>query len=369
MTKRVQVRLPAAKSSSYSIHIGAGIIQELPKWLARRAKTRKVVVISDRTVMKHCGPMLLKALKGHAPIVITIPAGERSKSHSIKHDIEHQMFKKGCGRDSIIIAFGGGVVGDLAGYVAATYMRGLPYIQVPTTLLAMVDSSVGGKTGIDTPFGKNLVGAFWQPQLVIADTHFLKTLPRAHIVNGLIEAIKMALTHSAKDFSYLLAHVDKAVAGNPVVLSRIIQRAVTTKAGVVGRDEKESSERMALNFGHTIGHAIEHLSDYRMMHGIAVALGILVEAQAAELLGLLNAQAVGVIEDLFAKLTITPQALKTFQIDKILRATQLDKKSKSGQARYVLLQDLGRVYKDMMAYAHPVSDAIVRKSYQLLTGA
>ena len=369
MSQRVSVRLPSAKASSYSILIGAGVIQKLPKWLARHAKMRKVVVISDRTVMKHCGAVLLKTLKGHAPIVITIPAGERSKSHRIKQDIEHQMFKKGCGRDSIVIAFGGGVVGDLAGYVAATYMRGLPYIQIPTSLLAMVDSSVGGKTGIDTPFGKNLIGAFWQPQVVMADTHFLRTLPKAHIVNGLIEAIKMALTHNAKEFNYLLTHVDKALQGNPAVLSHIIERAVRTKAGVVGRDEKESNERMVLNFGHTIGHAIEHLSNYRMMHGIAVALGILLEAQAAELLGLLNAQAMDAIEDLFAKLTITPQALKTFQVDKILRATQLDKKSKSGQPRYVLLQDLGRVYKDMMAYAHPVSDAIVRKSYQLLTGA
>lgn len=369
MSQHVQVSIPAAKSSSYSIHIGAGIIQELPKWLARHAKTRKLVVISDRTVMKHCGSLLLKALKGHAPLVITIPAGERSKSHAVKHDIEDQMFKKGCGRDSIVIAFGGGVVGDLAGYVAATYMRGVPYVQVPTTLLAMVDSSVGGKTGIDTPFGKNLIGAFWQPQVVMADTHFLKTLPKAHIVNGLIEAIKMALTHNATDFKYLLAHVDKALQGDPKVLSRIIQRAVATKAGVVGRDEKESNERMALNFGHTIGHAIEHLSDYRMMHGIAVALGILVEAQAAELMGLLSRQAVQTIEDLFARMTITPQALKTFRIDKILQATQLDKKTKVGQARYVLLQDLGRVYKDIMTYAHPVSDAVLRKSYQLLTGA
>lgn len=369
MSHRVSVRLPSEKSASYSISIGSGIIKELPRWLARHARERKVVVITDRTVMKHCGGVVTKALKGHAPVVITIPAGERSKSHAIKHDIERQMFKKGCGRDSIVIAFGGGVVGDLAGYVAATYMRGLPYIQVPTTLLAMVDSSVGGKTGIDTPFGKNLIGAFWQPQLVLADIQFLRTLPKAHMVNGLIEAIKMALTHNAKDFSYLLAHINKAVQGNSQVLARIIQRAVATKAGVVGRDEKESNERMALNFGHTIGHAIEHLSDYRMMHGIAVALGILVEAQAAELMGLLSRQAVQSIEDLFAQLTITPQALKTFRIDKILQATQLDKKSKAGQARYVLLQDLGRVYKDVMSYAHPVSDAIVRKSYQILTGA
>lgn len=369
MSQCVTVRLPSAKSASYSILIGSGIIKDLPKWLARHARGRKVVVISDQTVMQKCGRILMKSLKDDAPVVITIPAGERSKSHAIKQDIERQMFKKGCGRDSLIIAFGGGVVGDLAGYVAATYMRGLPYIQIPTTLLAMVDSSVGGKTGIDTPFGKNLIGAFWQPQLVISDTQFLKTLPKAHMVNGLIEAIKMALTHNARDFKYLLAHIDRAVQGNSNVLSRIIQRAVATKAGVVGRDEKESGERMLLNFGHTIGHAIEHLSDYRMMHGIAVALGILMEAQAAELMGILSRQAVQTIEDLFVQLTITPQALKTFRIDKILQATQLDKKSKAGKARYVLLQDLGRVYKDMMAYAHPVSDAIVRKSYHILTGA
>ncbi len=369
MTVKVSVKLPVPKSQSYQIQIGAGAIRLLPQWLKRHASGSKVVVITDPTVMKHCGRDVLKILKPFSPIVITIPAGERSKSHAVKIDIERQMFKKNCGRDSIVIALGGGVVGDLAGYVAATYMRGLSCIQVPTTLLAMVDSSVGGKTGIDTLFGKNLIGAFWQPKLVIADTHFLRTLPKGHIVNGLVEAIKMSLTHDVKAFKYILHHLDSAVDGNATVLTQIIRYAVRIKAGVVARDEKESGERMTLNLGHTVGHAIEHLSDYRMMHGIAVALGILVEAKVAEMSGLLSEQGFAIIQDLFASLTITPKALKTFQIDKILRATQLDKKSKLGKARYVLLQDLGRVYKDVMAFAHPVSDAVVRKAYTTLIGA
>lgn len=368
MTRHVTVRLPSAKASSYPVLIGAGIIKKLSRWLARYACNRKVVVISDRTVMRHCGQALRKVLRKHSPLIIIVTAGERSKSHAVKLAIERRMFSGGCGRDSIIVAFGGGVVGDLAGYVAATYMRGLPYIQVPTTVLAMVDSSVGGKTGIDTPFGKNLVGAFWQPKAVFADTDCLRTLPRAHVVNGLVEALKMFLTHDAKAFGDLMHHINKVLKGDTHVLTSVIRRAVKIKAGVVARDEKESGERMTLNLGHTVGHAIEQLSDYRMMHGIAVALGILVETRAAELMGLLNPKAFETIRSLFSRLTITPGALRPFSVDKVLRAAQLDKKSKSGKTRYVLLRDLGRVYKKAGVYAHPVPETVIRKAFQLLTG-
>ncbi len=366
MIHRINVRLPATKRSLYPVLIGSRVIQKLPGWLARHARGRKVVVISDRTVMKCYGRSFRKILKGLSPIVIVIPAGERSKSQAVKQGIEGKMFRKGCGRDTVIIAFGGGVVGDLAGYVAATYMRGLPYVQVPTTLLAMVDSSVGGKTGIDTPFGKNLIGAFWRPQLVLSDTQFLNALPRAHLVNGLIEAAKIALTCNSGDFDYILDHVDRAVQGDLKVLTHIIRRAVATKAAVVGHDEREAGERMVLNFGHTVGHAIESLSNYRMMHGISVALGILMEAKVAQLLGHLSVRAYGTIESLLIRLTITPQALKTLSVDKILRIVQLDKKSCSGKARFVLLRGLGRVYKDKTAYAHPVSNAIVKRAYRFL---
>lgn len=345
------------------------LLKSLPSEIRRRWPGWTVVVVSDATVMRLYGQTLKKNLKksGLKTVSVTIPPGERSKTHAVKQRVERQMALMGCGRDTVVIALGGGVVGDLAGYVAATYMRGLPYIQAPTTLLAMVDSSVGGKTGIDTEFGKNMIGAFWPPSLVVADTNCLRSLPRAHVINGLVEAIKMALTHDARGFAYILRNIDAAVSGNRRVLGEIIRRAVAIKAGVVARDERESGERMTLNLGHTIGHAVEHLSNYRVMHGVAVALGILVEAQAAVQMGLLKERDFCTIADLFARLKISPRSLKKFDMRIILAATRLDKKSKGGRARYVLLRGIGRVYRVKVQFAHPVPDAVMRRACQSLS--
>lgn len=371
MTIRVPVSIPIQKSRSYAIHIGAGAISDLPKWLKRHAAKRRIVVVGDATALRYHGKQLLKHISPiqKKTLVIEVTPGEKSKTQTMKSLVERRMTKAECGRDTLLIAFGGGVVGDLAGFVAATYMRGIPYIQIPTTLLAMVDSSVGGKTGIDTDEGKNLIGAFWQPSLVIADTHFLESLSTDQIVNGLIEAIKMALTHDAKGFHYIIKHLDTALDGDARVLTEIIKKAVRIKAGVVARDETESGERMALNFGHTIGHALEYATDYRILHGIAVALGILVEAKSAELLGLLSSNQFELIRSLLSQLSISGDVLDQFDLNKIMKIVKIDKKSKLGKAQYVLLRDIGRVYDDVKRFAHPVSDAIVRQAFQLLTGA
>lgn len=355
---------------SYPIFIGAGTRLRLPQWVKRHHPNRTVVIISDSTVMHLYGRDLVsqfKRAKAHV-VSISFPAGEKSKTHTEKQRIERQMFEKGCGRDSIVIALGGGVTGDLAGYVAATYMRGLPYIQVPTTLLAMVDSSIGGKTGVDTDYGKNLVGAFWQPKAVFADTDCLRTLPQAHIVNGLVEALKMFLTHDAKAFHSLMHQIGKAITNDSRVLTSVIRRAVAIKAGVVARDEKESNERMVLNLGHTVGHALEYMADYRMLHGVAVALGILVEAKAAELMGVLSEDAFSAIETLLQQLNISPKQLKNFDVQKMLKAMRLDKKVQVGTVRYVILEDIGRVHQVLKSFAHPIPDALIRKAYKIITG-
>jgi len=282
--------------------------------------------------------------------------------------IEAQLFKHRCGRDSLVLALGGGVVGDLAGFVAATYMRGIPYLQLPTSLLAMVDSSVGGKTGIDTPYGKNLIGAFWQPQAVIADMNCLATLSSAHLINGLIEAIKMFLTHQSKSFYYVKKHLDRILTRDRASLTQVIYQAVSIKAAVVSQDEKESNLRMILNAGHTIGHALEHLSHYQLMHGLAVGYGLLVEAKMAEQLGYLSQDHYQEIAMLLARLGVEGRHLKKYSPERLIQATKLDKKIKSGQSYYVLLNEIGGVQCTRGRVAQVVDDRTVKKAIQAVSG-
>src|ERR1051326_1002006 len=198
------VKFKPATSRNYPVLVGSGISKSLYKLLPALKQASKLVIVSDFYVGKKYGTRLLTQLKKERDVLlIMIPEGERSKTQKFKTYVEHQMLKQGCDRNAIILALGGGGVGDLAGFVAATYMRGIPYIQIPTTLLAMVDSSLGGKTGIDTPQGKNLIGAFWQPRAVIVDTDFLKSLPQKQLINGLVEAVKMFMTSDAESFAYV----------------------------------------------------------------------------------------------------------------------------------------------------------------------
>src|SRR5579862_7344926 len=275
---QIMMAIPAKKSMMYPIRVGMNLLSSPEKWLPDSWEQKKLVIVTDDTVDHLYANHLLKQLKNANPLLFTFPAGEQSKSAEIKSKIEEKMIQANCDRDTLLIALGGGVVGDLAGFIAATYMRGISYIQVPTTLLAMVDSSVGGKTSINTPQGKNLIGAFWQPKTVVADIHCLKTLPEVHCVNGLIEAIKMFLTNDADYFHYVNTHLDRFFHKDEIVLQKIIERAVQIKVDIVSQDETEKNLRMTLNFGHTIGHALEKITGYAILHGFAVALGILIEA-------------------------------------------------------------------------------------------
>lgn len=363
--KQLSVKIPEKPEFSYPIRIGQDLLIKLKTWLSNSAKYDRVVIITDNQVKKYYGKILVDQLtqEGCQTLLLTFPAGEKSKQQKTKQYLEEQMLQKRCGRNTLCIALGGGVVGDLAGFVAATYMRGIPYIQIPTTLLAMVDSSVGGKTAIDTPYGKNLLGAFWQPIAVIADLSCLKTLSQQQLINGLIEALKMFLTSDAKSLQYAIKHLDKILAYDQTILQNIIYRAVTIKADVVEKDEKENNLRMILNFGHTIGHALEQTRDYKILHGIAVAYGILIEAKISESLGILSSKNYLMIETLLAKLGIVGKALRKMDIDKIIQATKLDKKVKTGKARYVLLKDLGKVHTVKNIFAHSVSDEIVKEAF------
>lgn len=360
MTTSINVIL---NSCSYRIWIGLNLLDNPSSWMPNEPST--VIIITDHFVKNLYALKLEKLLKkeGYKTLLLSFPAGEESKNRQTKATLENTMLKKGCDRKSVILAFGGGVVGDIAGFIAATYMRGISYIQIPTTYLAMLDSSIGGKTGINTPLGKNLIGAFWQPIAVISDIHCLTTLPQQQIINGFIEAFKIFLTNDLDSLNYLQQHLHLIFDSDSTFLTNILQRAVQIKANVIMNDERESNQRAILNFGHTIGHAIERFTHYQLLHGYAVALGILVEAKIAQLMGVLDPNHYKSIKEILNCLMITSNELKNFDINEIIKNTQLDKKNHDGLVHYVLLSGLGNIYIEKNKCTHPVPDELVKRAF------
>jgi len=367
MIKRINVNIPATKISTYPVWIGADLLKNLT-WIPNGYTN--IVIITDNKVKKYYSKNLFNLLKqkGHQVSLLSFPSGEKYKNIRTKNTLEEQMLKSLCDRNTLILALGGGVVGDLSGFIAATYMRGIAYIQLPTTLLAMVDSSIGGKTGIDTPQGKNLIGAFWQPKAVISDITCLHTLPKKHLINGLIEALKVFLIQDAKSFNYLQNNIQAILKGDAIVLGHIVEKAAKIKIAVVQKDEKDNNLRAILNFGHTIGHALELITNYQLLHGHAVAYGILVEAKIAELMGILTAKNYLIIESFLNKLQFYSHDLKKWDINKIIQATVLDKKSNKGKINYILLKNIGAVYQNKKHYTHHVSNKFVKNAFLAISG-
>lgn len=364
-TPSLMVNIPETESISYPIWIEKGLLNHPEQWLPHPFTMDHYVIITDDQVKPLYGDQLLKKLEdlGLNAFLISFPAGEHSKNRTNQQIIEETLFRAGCNRKTMILALGGGVAGDLAGFVAATYMRGIPYLQIPTSFLAMVDSSVGGKTAIDTPFGKNLIGAFWQPIGVIADLDCLNTLPTHHLVNGFVEALKMFLTHDAKSFQYAQKNLNQLFEKNSAFLKSTLEKAVQIKAQVVQADEKEQQQRATLNFGHTIGHGLEILSQYELLHGFAVALGILVEAKISEILGILTPENYEEIKATFLQLGIRGDQLQYFDVDALIQSTELDKKARAGKAHYVLLKTLGETYHPDGIFTHSVSNETVKEAF------
>jgi 3-dehydroquinate synthase len=340
--KTVGVELGA---NSYEIRVGSGILADAGTWLKEKGFSGKAVIITDANV----GPLYAAPLEQSLAKVnirtnvIEIPAGEEQKTLAIAGSLYEKLAAAYAERSTPVLALGGGVVGDLAGFVAATYMRGVPFVQVPTSLLAMVDSSVGGKTAVDHGRLKNIVGAFYQPRMVIADIDTLKTLPREELSNGMAEVIKMAAIGDRSFFKFLEEHMAQAMELAPAVLEEIVIKSTAPKAAIVSRDERESGERMVLNHGHTIGHAIEALSNFKMKHGQAVALGMVAENRIAVRLGMLpETEAVRIQEVL--KLAGLPVMMPDFiskEKEKFLELIKHDKKVLNDRVRFVLLQTIG----------------------------
>lgn len=338
-TVRVDVALG---ERSYPIWIGSGVLDDAGAWrMALRG--RHAVVVTD----VHVAPLYLARVRdGLASLThdtIVLPAGETSKTLEHVTRIFETLAAIGASRDCAVIALGGGVIGDLAGFAAASWMRGVDFVQMPTTLLAMVDSSVGGKTGVNLAAGKNLVGAFHQPRAVFADTSTLKTLPAREYAAGLAEVVKYGAIGDAELFAWLEANVDALNARDTSTLAAAIAASCRYKAAVVARDERELGERALLNFGHTFGHAIEAADGYgHVLHGEAVAIGMLLAAELSARIGRAAPHDAARLAALLARLNLPTALPRNADPDALLARMRLDKKNVSGRLRLVLWRQLGQ---------------------------
>jgi 3-dehydroquinate synthase len=340
------VKVPLGERS-YAIKIGPGLLRWLGAECARLKLGKRCAIITDTNVGRRYARPAFDSLAnaGFTPSLVILHPGEATKhpkSAAICYDrlADHRLERK-----SFIVALGGGVVGDLAGYVAATYLRGVTFVQVPTTLLAQVDSSVGGKVGVNLKAGKNLVGAFYQPRLVLCDLDTLRTLPDREYRAGLAEVIKYGIIYDADLFAQLERDLPKLLRRNAKTLAGVVARCCEIKAEVVGRDEKEGGLRSILNFGHTIGHALEAISHYgRFLHGEAISIGQVAAAKlSAEVLGL-PAHQVERVSDLFLRAGLPARVrLNARQSQKFFAAMRLDKKVSGGEVKFVLARRIGKV--------------------------
>lgn len=329
-------------SRSYPILIGEGLLAS-PDVIREHLPARDLLVVSNTTVAPLYLPTLQKSLPASAVEVI-LPDAESHKTLGTVSRILDVMVSHRLGRDCAVLALGGGVVGDMAGFAAACYQRGVAYLQLPTTLLAQVDSSVGGKTGVNHPGGKNLIGAFHQPVAVLADTATLRTLPARELRAGIAEVIKYGLICDASFFGYLEAHLEELLAGQPAVLARAIRRSCEIKAGIVSADEHEQGERALLNLGHTFGHAIESATGYRQwLHGEAVGAGLLMAAALSHECGLIQADDLHRIRRVLERAGL-PVRIEGVSPEAALEHMRIDKKIKEGRLRLVLLRGIGGAF-------------------------
>lgn len=353
--------LPINLPNPYSIYLEKGLLQSpfIADYCHKLA--HRFVIITDSNLIDSFGKYLELNFQQHGlqAKLLQFSAGEKYKTREIKQQLEDELFKMNCGRDTCIIALGGGVVTDMAGFVAATYCRGVPAIYVPTSLLAMVDASIGGKTAVNTPYGKNMIGTFSQPHAVFIDPDTLQSLPAQEWKNGIVEMIKHTLIADAESFTLLQNNERKFVQRDLDFLCDVILTSCAIKKAVVEQDEKDTGIRQLLNFGHTIGHAIETLENYQLNHGEAVAIGIVVESYIAKLCGFLAESDFDAIKAIFS-LYHLPMTTTAFQdLVKFKALLTLDKKSLANTARFVLLDKIGVPHREGKHYTVAVANDIL----------
>lgn len=343
--KKVTVDLGSA---SYEVRIGTELLERVGLWMKEfqsLAISDKAVIVTDTVVRDLHADKLRMGLEraGFTVSVFAVPPGEDQKTLNSASRLYAELANAYADRRTPIFALGGGVVGDLAGFVAATYLRGVPLVQVPTTLLAQVDSSVGGKTAVDMGLLKNIIGSFYQPKLVIADIDTLRTLPETEVINGLGEVIKHAAIRDRAFFDFLETNMGLVKSINEAVVTDMVAQNVKIKADVVSKDERETGLREILNYGHTIGHAVESVSQFALKHGEAVAIGMTAAAKIASRMGVLDPAETSRLEDLITRAGL-PSRLPDVSKDAVLNALKHDKKVREGKVRFVLLRSLGHAF-------------------------
>lgn len=346
MPKSIHTVIVPLGTRSYPIYIGQDILKSVGTVFTRHGIGHSIVIITDENVGRRYLSDVRKSLtaKKFTVHAIVLPAGERQKQSDTVDRLYTELLKNNIERSATIVALGGGVIGDLAGYVAATYQRGIGFIQIPTTLLAQVDSSVGGKVGINHPLAKNMIGAFLQPQLVIADTAVLSSLPKREMICGMAEIVKYGLIMDKKFFGFIERYAEKALTYDRNILSTMIRRSCELKASVVSRDEKEEHLRAVLNFGHTIGHSLEHAGKYgRLKHGESVFYGMAAETLIAYEKGKITLLEWDRVEQLIQRFSLP--SLKPLRLNKaaLIGTMKKDKKTKGGIVRMPLLLQIGKV--------------------------
>lgn len=340
--RKVRVRLG---SNSYEIQIGSELLAQTGQRLKEMGFSDKLVIITDPTVKNLYGNTLKQSLisEGFKVAILLVPEGEEQKSLETAGRLYYELTDIYAERTTPILALGGGVIGDLTGFVAATYMRGVPLIQIPTTLLAQGDSSIGGKVAVNHGQLKNKIGAFYHPRLTIIDISTLKTLSPRELSDGLAEIIKHGVILDGEFFSYLEENLDKIKSLDDQVLERVVSRSAEIKAGVVEKDELDLGLRNILNYGHTVGHAIESVSELKVWHGEAVAIGMIAEARISNKLGRLDQKEVSRLKSLITRASL-PTEIPDLEVEKIIQAMKHDKKILQGKLRFALPKSIGNVF-------------------------
>ena len=341
----MHVEVPGRDATSYEVRVQVGSFADLAESTLSSTPAHRYAIISDSRVASLYGEQVLRSFRdaGAGAELFTFPAGEWNKTRAEWARLSDALLDTGFGRDAVVIALGGGVTGDLAGFVAATYMRGVPHVQVPTSLLAMLDSSVGGKTGLDTPDAKNPIGAFHPPSLVLIDPELLASLPAFQLSSGLAEAVKAAAVADEGLFGWLEESSASLMDKDIDLLSELIVRAVRIKAEVVEADPEETGKREILNFGHTVGHALEALGGFEILHGEAVACGMRVEAKLGELMEVTESGTSRRLDELLAACGLDRAVEEEYPADRLLEAAGTDKKVRRDLLRVVFLRRIGQV--------------------------
>ena len=346
--EKIKIDLKEEKRD-YEIVIGGGLLDSLAEYIGRVYAGKKIFLVSDENVIKFYGDRIKGVLSGagYSLTSFILPAGEEAKtSPYLKRGYDY-LLEQNFSRDNLIVAFGGGVVGDLAGFLAATFMRGIPFVQIPTTLLAQVDSSVGGKTAINHPWGKNLIGAFYQPKMVIIDPELLRTLSTRELRTGLAEVLKYGFIVDRGLLEYLDSHREEIFNLETGPLSRIIHKSCNIKARIVREDEKEKGQRALLNFGHTIGHALEAVTDYKKYtHGEAIAIGMAAAAELSYRVSGLDREEVDYLKKLLSDYGLPLSCQHGENLDEVYERLFFDKKVQNDSLRWILLKELGEAYID-----------------------